>query len=1152
MLILGKYELLEGESYGGKAKVLAGRDTGDGKKVAIKIINGTGEQSEKAIAQDLYELELRILKKLKGVENVIQLVDFGYDSYLDENVIVLDWMAVSLAERLEQIQGVIPEAVWVKFSQSLMVAIAKAHGRSIAHRDIKPSNIMFRTNSTSDWDCVLIDFGISKFVGIDTVDPNLTMREYRTPAYASVNYLREEDYSRDVFGLAAVMIRLRGTQNFDNYFTVHEAITQLSNNPNINRRFTPVLAKGVEPDAKLRYKTIKELNAALAGERDRDARNGRIKIFSLVLSQEAREQLRQLQSETVSRNYADLKSLLAEQVYLRLPRDSDPRLTSDRFNLQVGFLDLKCKGPSEDSRMPHSIYVRDIKEIEQSEMEFKVARSKSIALNKFRLVLDSDLRDYSSNQFAGYQDYAALVSNLNQPAELKLDEKISAKVSKWETILDAKEEFILGNGVKTKFELVDSQFRSLTLRPIGVGDALYAVPSSWGLEGSPGQQLVLDFQHEDGTLAFTASKDVTNFPRTGVVYPTLGDDAPSFRRQKQALQSIRENGDDLGNWVRVVVEPNLARVNENADELEYFDEMLDTAKRAALDIALQAEDVALVQGPPGTGKTSFIVELIRQFSGKGSGSNKILLVSKTHIAVDNALDRLFKSGHESLLRVGRDEKVSPETKHLLIENRLGDWRTKVESSSSEALNAIVQDLGCNPKSLTALSCLERLREIKLSESLKLEAERLDDITTFTQQVDHAFEDAGIQILGKGSVDFDTLDQDYKDSVFNLQDLGYDRNELITWGDSEITAEMQILLSSQANMERAWSLTQLQSKWIRLFKADERLKKTYVSRTQVIAGTCIGFLGDQYAREMEFDLCIIDEASQATATEILVPMSRSRKTVLVGDTKQLPPTEEQMTRDPNLMAKYELSVEDVEVTLFETLANELPQASQIMLTRQYRMLPVIGEMISHVFYQGKVESEPRDIPDWVSETWGEPLKFVDTSLMDSNNHEHVGKSVRNSLEARIAADLVAQLLSKLSFTAMDASKLRIVILVPYTAQVTAVKHVLTRNRIGVKHVEVLTFDSAQGIECDFAIVLPTRSENDSSARRIASSRFGFISRANWKRINVGLSRARFGLAIVGNRSFLRDGSAFQDVIEYLEKSGAEITNGKLAQVGTQHD
>jgi superfamily I DNA and/or RNA helicase/serine/threonine protein kinase len=1145
LLVLGKYELLEGESSGGQSTVLAARDIRDGKRVAVKVLKGLGEGNERAISQDLYELELRILKKLQGIENVIQLLDYGFDLSMDQNVLVMEWMEVSLADRLAQIQNVISEENWVKFSRNLINGVMKAHGRSIAHRDIKPANIMFRTNAPSDWDCVLIDFGISKFIGDEDLDVNLTMREYRTPAYASPNYLEEEDFTRDVFGLTAVMVRLRDVRDFDARYTVQDSLRKLRENPNINQKHIAVLEVGADPDYRRRFKTIREFYGELSGQNDPDSRGKLAKTFTLRLSPEAKDQLRELQSGEASREYAVLQELLREQIYLRLPKDSDHSQTSDRFTLQVGFLELKCKGPAPDSNQPHAIWVRDMKEIEQSEMEFKVSRSKAVPQIKFTFFLDSGLSTASRERLATYADYAKLVANPNRPAELKLDDKIASKVSKWESILDAKEEYILGTGAKTSFELVDVQYRSLNLRPIDSQEGLFAPQSTWGLEGVSGIQLVLDFQDQDGTLAFTANKDVRNFPKRGVIYPTLGDNAPSFRRQKQALQSIKDNGESLGNWVQVVVDPSYARVHEGLAAIEYYDQQLDTAKRSAIGVALQAEDVALIQGPPGTGKTSFIVELIRQFSNQGAVFNRILLVSQTHIAVDNAIERLHRAGFESILRVGRDERVSPETKHLLIDQRLGEWQSKVENSSSKFLDVLITNMGCDPNQISCLALLDRLKETKQQAETVLPAAQVEDSTTFSQQVEQLFEDTGLARNQDSFADYESLDLDYKELIGDLQGYGYAREQIMAWDSEMVSAEFNSKLRSHPQMSRAWALAEVQAKWVRLFRADEHLKKTYVSRTQVIAGTCIGFLGDQYARNMEFDLCIIDEASKATATEILVPMARSRKTVLVGDTNQLPPTQEQLTRDPVLMAKYDLTIEDVEVTLFDSLAEGLPQSSQIMLTRQYRMLPVIGEMISKVFYKGKVDSEPKEIPKWVSDSWGHPLKFIDTSLVEANHHDEVGTSIRNRLEAKLAVDQVAQLLAKLSFTGVDVQRLRIVILVPYVAQVTEVKHVLIRQKVGASQVEVLTFDSAQGIECDFAVVTATRSLQTSSLGGSQTSKFGFIARSNWKRINVGLSRARYGLAIIGNRSFLREGSGFQAVIEYLEATDAEITSASTS-------
>lgn len=57
--------------------------------------------------------------------------------------------------------------------------------------------------------------------------------------------------------------------------------------------------------------------------------------------------------------------------------------------------------------------------------------------------------------------------------------------------------------------------------------------------------------------------------------------------------------------------------------------------------ALACEDLFFLQGPPGTGKTTAIVEIVLQVL-LAKPNARILITSETHIAVDNALDRLTK------------------------------------------------------------------------------------------------------------------------------------------------------------------------------------------------------------------------------------------------------------------------------------------------------------------------------------------------------------------------------------------------------------------------------------------------------------------------------------------------------------------------------
>ena len=83
--------------------------------------------------------------------------------------------------------------------------------------------------------------------------------------------------------------------------------------------------------------------------------------------------------------------------------------------------------------------------------------------------------------------------------------------------------------------------------------------------------------------------------------------------------------------------------------------------------AMACESLFLLQGPPGTGKTTAIVEVVLQ-TLKQNPNARILITSETHVAVDNALDRLSREfSEESLSMMMRYQKFSDSTE---LENPL--------------------------------------------------------------------------------------------------------------------------------------------------------------------------------------------------------------------------------------------------------------------------------------------------------------------------------------------------------------------------------------------------------------------------------------------------------------------------------------------------
>ena len=56
----------------------------------------------------------------------------------------------------------------------------------------------------------------------------------------------------------------------------------------------------------------------------------------------------------------------------------------------------------------------------------------------------------------------------------------------------------------------------------------------------------------------------------------------------------------------------------------------------------------------------------------------------------------------------------------------------------------------------------------------------------------------------------------------------------------------------------------------------------------MATTCLGVSSSALFSRRTFDVCIVDEASQVSLLASLNPLFHSRRFVLVGDDKQLPP------------------------------------------------------------------------------------------------------------------------------------------------------------------------------------------------------------------------------------------------------------------------
>lgn len=324
--------------------------------------------------------------------------------------------------------------------------------------------------------------------------------------------------------------------------------------------------------------------------------------------------------------------------------------------------------------------------------------------------------------------------------------------------------------------------------------------------------------------------------------------------------------------------------------------------------------------------------------------------------------------------------------------------------------------------------------------------------------------------------------------------------------------------------------ELHGAWSERFGVGGGFAAALLSMANVVAGTCLGVTGVRGSDDIEYDYCIVDEASKAAATEVLVPMSRSRRFIIVGDPRQLSPFQDPELVERGLLEKYGVSHDDAEQTLLDLMTDGLPSECLTRLTIQHRMVKPIGDLISHSFYGNELESSrvPTDQPLRV--VLQRPVTWMSTSGLTNRREESNGFSFTNHAEIRA----VSQLLENLDKIAQRAGKTySVAILSGYATQVVALQ-----RQIGAREqawpslrVEVNTVDAFQGREADVAIYSVTRSNPE--------LKVGFLSEQ--KRLNVALSRGRDYLVIVGDHQFSRqlpDQQPLSRVARYVESHPAD--------------
>jgi len=629
-------------------------------------------------------------------------------------------------------------------------------------------------------------------------------------------------------------------------------------------------------------------------------------------------------------------------------------------------------------------------------------------------------------------------------------------------------------------------------------------------------------------------------------------------------------------------------------------------QKDAVEIAINTPDIAIIQGPPGTGKStviSVIAERLMELAEKGNGkspNDKVILVSAfqndtvEHIAskiqsfgipsskigkdtnginaVDNLSKRLKDKIYQELPKLSPNNNLARASKKLadlqslyLKENKLEDIDTNVLDvlMNTDQDNTLIQEW----REITKFGNEATTDKDMLIKALK--GLRTDKVT---------YEDDGFKSILKlqriKGLELDSSEKDLLESapvesptdeflekLLSLKnkylDLYLSQTNSISgstninvsyWFDKAIKYYQNKEMTDYED-EDTFLVSTLENILNDLDGSSLLIKKSIREYTQSIAATN-QVAGGRLVGDASFENVILEEAARANPLDLIIPMTRANKRIiLVGDQQQLPHLLEHSIAEETVAELQNSSEQEtensaktknnLELSLFGILYNNLAKSKpvrRIQLTNQFRMHPVIGDFISKIFYHGTLSSklvDPSKKEHRLSLPWAQNKIMIWYDVPKSKGVEMSKGSKSRKAEAERIADLIDEI------THDQASReLSIGVITFYSWQQQLIYEECTKRgfakttddgfeiapeyratRDNREKLRIGSVDSFQGKEFDIVILSVVRCNNFDRNDKNSTKVFGFLSLEN--RLNVAFSRAQKMIITVGDSEMFSD-------------------------------